>query len=99
MLRLLLGRDKALHLFGPPGLHAHVDGKLAAATKTAGYIPGNCGQGMEIGYDVANSAAEITDTPISTATTGPPRVRKSAMRCAVSPNMSVTPLFRFQSSR
>ena len=29
---------------------------------TPGYIPGDCGQGMEIGYDVSNSPAEITDS-------------------------------------
>lgn len=29
MLRLLLGREKTLYLFGPSGIHAHVDGKLA----------------------------------------------------------------------
>jgi hypothetical protein len=39
----------------------YVNGKLAAAEETPGYIPGNCGQGMEIGFDVANSPAEITD--------------------------------------
>ncbi len=39
----------------------YVNGKPAAATKTPGYIPGNCGQGMEIGYDVSNSPAEIID--------------------------------------
>ncbi len=38
-----------------------VDGKLAATADTPGYIPGNCGQGMEIGYDEGNSPAEITD--------------------------------------
>ena len=51
----------------PPGVvkndrvEVYVDGKLAGTTKTPGYIPGNCGQGMEIGFDVANSPAEITD--------------------------------------
>ena len=39
----------------------YVNGKLAATTETPGYIPGNCGQGMEIGYDVSNSPAEIID--------------------------------------
>ena len=39
----------------------YVNGKLAATEKTPGYIPGNCGQGMEIGFDTANSPAEITD--------------------------------------
>ena len=38
-----------------------VNGKLAATAKTRGYLPGECGQGMEIGFDVGNSAAEITD--------------------------------------
>jgi len=40
----------------------YVNGKLAATAKTPGYIPGNCGQGMEIGYDVSNSPAEIIDS-------------------------------------
>lgn len=39
----------------------YVNGKLAATEKTSGYIPGNCGQGMEIGFDAGNSPAEITD--------------------------------------
>lgn len=39
----------------------YVNGKLTATAKTPGYIPGNCGQGMEIGYDVSNSPAEIID--------------------------------------
>ena len=38
-----------------------VNGKLAATAKTDGYLPSNTGQGLEIGFDVANSAAEITD--------------------------------------
>lgn len=38
-----------------------VNGKLAATAKTDGYLPSDCGQGMEIGFDVANSPAEITD--------------------------------------
>ncbi len=38
-----------------------VNGKLATTADTAGYIPGNCGQGMEIGYDAGNSPAEIID--------------------------------------
>ncbi len=29
LLRLFLGRDKTLHLFGPAGIHRHVEGKLA----------------------------------------------------------------------
>lgn len=42
-------------------IELYVNGKLAATEKTTGYIPGNCGQGMEIGYDVSNSPAEIID--------------------------------------
>jgi hypothetical protein len=42
-------------------IELYVNGKLSATAKTGGYIPGNCGQGMEIGYDEENSAAEITD--------------------------------------
>ncbi len=42
-------------------IELYVNGKLAATAKTPGYIPGNCGQGMEIGFDTANSPAEITD--------------------------------------
>ena len=42
-------------------IELHVNGKLTATAKTSGHIPGNCGQGMEIGYDTANSPAEITD--------------------------------------
>ena len=42
-------------------IEVYVNGKLAGAAKTPGYIPGNCGQGMEIGFDAANSPAEITD--------------------------------------
>ena len=32
LLRILLGRDKTLHLFGPPNFHRHVEGKLAGYT-------------------------------------------------------------------
>jgi HEAT repeat protein len=39
----------------------YVDGQLAATAETPDYIPGNCGQGMEIGHDVGNSPAEIVD--------------------------------------
>lgn len=42
-------------------IELYVNGKLAAAEKTPGYIPSNCGQGMEIGFDVATSPAEICD--------------------------------------
>lgn len=52
------------HLAGVIGkdrLELYVDGKLAASTNSAGPLPGNCGQGMEIGFDVGNSAVEICD--------------------------------------
>ena len=39
----------------------YVNGRLAASVKSNGYFPGNCGQGMEIGFDAGNSAVEITD--------------------------------------
>jgi len=39
----------------------HVNGKLAATAKTRGYLPGECGQGMEIGYDEATSPCEIME--------------------------------------
>ena len=42
-------------------IELYVDGTRAAVTKTRGYLPGNCGQPMEIGFDVGNTAAEITD--------------------------------------
>ncbi len=42
-------------------IELYVNGKRAATAETEGYIPGNCGQGMEIGFDTANSPAEITD--------------------------------------
>jgi hypothetical protein len=42
-------------------IELYVGGKLAAAEKTEGYISGNCGQGMEIGFDAGNSPAEIVD--------------------------------------
>jgi ribonuclease Z len=32
LLRVLLGRDKTLHLFGPPDFHSRVEGKLAGYT-------------------------------------------------------------------
>ncbi len=46
-------RQDALELF--------VNGRSVGTTKTGGYIPGNCGQGLEIGFDLQNSPAEITD--------------------------------------
>jgi hypothetical protein len=39
----------------------YVNGRLAATAKSDGYFGGNCGQGMEIGFDAGNSAVEITD--------------------------------------
>jgi len=42
-------------------IELYVDGRRAASTKTDGYLPNNCGQPMEIGFDVGNTAAEITD--------------------------------------
>ena len=38
-----------------------VNGAPAATAKTPGYIPGNTGQGMEIGFDAADSSCGITD--------------------------------------
>jgi HEAT repeat protein len=62
------GKEKAVgpwvHLAGvvrQDRIELYVNGKPAAAAETPGYIPGNCGQGMEIGYDVSNSPAEIID--------------------------------------
>ncbi|MBM4153910.1 MAG: hypothetical protein FJ221_02620 [Lentisphaerae bacterium] len=46
-------RDDRLELF--------VNGAKVAETKSPGFIPGNGGQGMEIGFDVSNSPCEITD--------------------------------------
>ena len=42
-------------------IELYVDGRLAATTEIPDYLPSNCGQGMEIGFDVANSPAEIVD--------------------------------------
>lgn len=42
-------------------LELFVNGKLVASAPGGGYLPGNGGQGMEIGCDVGNSAVEITD--------------------------------------
>ena len=38
-----------------------VNGKLVATGKSDGYLRGAGGQGMVIGFDVGNSAAEICD--------------------------------------
>lgn len=43
-------------------IELYVNGKLAARAETDGYLPGNAGQGMEIGGDLGNSPAEITDS-------------------------------------
>ncbi len=54
-----------VHLAGvvkAKSVEVYVDGKPAGTAKTPGYLPGNCGQGMEIGFDAANSPAEITDS-------------------------------------
>jgi len=62
------GRQKVVgrwvHLAGvvkQKQIELYVDGALAATAKTPDYIPGECGQGMEIGFDEGNSPAEITD--------------------------------------
>jgi len=41
-------------------LELYVDGQLEGTAKTAGFIPGNCGQGMDIGHDTGDSAVGIT---------------------------------------
>jgi hypothetical protein len=59
-----LGREW-VHLAGvikAEGIELYVNGKLAAQAKTEGLIPGNAGQGMELGGDLGNSPAEITDS-------------------------------------
>ena len=56
-------RDSWVHLAGvvkQDCIELYVNGQLAASTDIAGYLPSNSGQGMEIGFDVANSAAETT---------------------------------------
>jgi len=42
-------------------LELYVNGKQVGSAETDGLIPGECGQGMQIGWDEANSPAEITD--------------------------------------
>lgn len=52
------------HLAGvvaPDRIELYVNGKLVASRKTGGLMTSNGGQGMEIGFDVGNSAVEITD--------------------------------------
>ena len=61
-----LQSDDWVHLAGvvkQDRLELYVDGRLVASTETAGYLPGDCGQGMEIGFDTGNSACEIV-TPL-----------------------------------
>lgn len=42
-------------------LELFVNGKLAGTAPCGGCLPGNGGQGMEIGFDAGNSAVELTD--------------------------------------
>ncbi|MHC4251313.1 MAG: LamG-like jellyroll fold domain-containing protein, partial [Planctomycetota bacterium] len=63
------GRDRVVgrwvHVAGvvrKDRVELYVDAQLAATAKTPGYIPGECGQGMEIGFDAGNSPAEIIDS-------------------------------------
>ena len=51
-----------VHLAGvikKDGIQLFVNGKLAASAPTPGFLTSECGQGMEIGFDVGNSSAEI----------------------------------------
>jgi len=53
-----------VHLAGvvkDESLELYVDGQPVGAASTDGLIPGECGQGMQIGWDEGNSPAEITD--------------------------------------
>jgi len=59
-----VGRDW-VHLAGvirSDRIELYVNGKLAAQTKTEGLMPGNAGQGMEIGGDLGNSPVETTNS-------------------------------------
>jgi len=65
---VVAGREKVgsgwVHLAGvvrEDRLELYVNGKLAGTAKCGGLLPGNGGQGMEIGFDVGNSAVEICD--------------------------------------
>ncbi len=65
---IVTGREKIgsdwTHLTGVVAhdrIELFVNGKLAASAKTRGLMTSNGGQGMEIGFDVGNSAIEITD--------------------------------------
>jgi HEAT repeat protein len=53
-----------VHLAGvvqEKSVRIYVNGAPAGESETPGYIPGDCGQGMEIGFDTANSPCEIVD--------------------------------------
>ncbi|MBM3858530.1 MAG: hypothetical protein FJ395_02640 [Verrucomicrobia bacterium] len=65
---IVTGREKIgagwSHLAGVVAndrIELYVNGKLAASAKTGGLMTSNGGQGMEIGFDVGNSAIELTD--------------------------------------
>jgi hypothetical protein len=65
---IVAGREKVggdwTHLAGvvhEDRLELYVNGKLAGTAKCGGVLHGNGGQGMEIGFDVGNSAVEICD--------------------------------------
>lgn len=53
-----------VHLAGmvdEQAVRVYVNGKKVDEKKTPGFLPGNCGQPMAIGFDSGNSPAEITD--------------------------------------
>ncbi|MFW6171305.1 MAG: HEAT repeat domain-containing protein [Planctomycetota bacterium] len=55
---------KWVHLAGvvdEEEIRVYVNGEKVGEKKTPGLLPGNCGQSMEIGFDIGNTAAEITD--------------------------------------
>lgn len=65
---VVAGREKVgngwTHLAGvvhEDRLEIYVNGRLTGTVKCDGLLPGNGGQGMEIGFDVGNSAVEICD--------------------------------------
>lgn len=65
---IVAGREKLgggwTHLAGvvrDDRIELHVNGALVATAKTGGVMPGNGGQGMEIGFDAGNSAVELCD--------------------------------------
>lgn len=56
--------DGWVHLAGivkQDRVELYLNGQLTATAKAPGYIPGECGQGMEIGYDEASSPCEIME--------------------------------------